>query len=309
MKVYNSIKEFKKNPNAVVTTGTFDGVHVGHRKILERLKEVAARQKGETVILTFYPHPRLVLFPDDSTLKLLNTQEEKILLLEKYGVEHLIVHPFTKEFSRISSLEYVRDILVNSIGTRKLVIGYNHQFGRNREGSFEHLNEYSALYGFDVEEIPAHEMDSVSVSSTKIRKALELGDIKTANKYLGYEYMLTGTVMRGSSLGQTIGFPTANIHVNDRNKLIPGDGVYGVTVRLKDKIYNGMMNIGVRPTVNNQSRKSAEVHIFNFDLEIYDEIITVCFHNRVRDEKKFENINALKKQLEKDKNAVMKLLK
>lgn len=283
-------------------------MHVGHRKILERLKEAAAREKGETVILTFHPHPRLVLFPDESNLKLLNTQEEKIFLLEKYGIEHLIVHPFTKEFSRISSLEYVRDILVNSIGTRQLVIGYNHQFGRNREGSFEHLKEYSSLYGFDVEEIPAQDMDSVKISSTKIRKSLESGDVEVANKYLGYEYMLTGVVMRGSNIGKTIGFPTANIHVSDRNKLIPEDGVYAVTVSLKDKIYNGMMNVGVRPTVNNQSRKSAEVHIFDFDMEIYEQLITVFFRNRVRDEKKFENMDALRGQLEKDKVEVMKML-
>ncbi|MGQ0828089.1 MAG: bifunctional riboflavin kinase/FAD synthetase [Bacteroidota bacterium] len=304
MKVYHHIEDFKNVKNPVVTTGTFDGVHLGHQKIISRLQEVAKKHNGETVLLTFYPHPRMVLFPDDNELKLLNTQQEKIELLEQCGVDHLIIYPFTKEFSRLTSVEFVRNILVNRIGTKRLVIGYNHHFGRNREGSFEHLKEYGNLYGFEVEEIPAQDIDNIEISSTKIRKALQAGDVKGAATFLGHQYTLTGRIVEGKKLGKTIGYPTANIFVDDKYKLIPADGVYAVKVRHKGDIYGGMLNIGNNPTVNGKI-KTIEVNIFDFDKDIYGDEATVYFLERLRDEVKFNGLEELKKQLAKDKkNAV-----
>ena len=303
MKIYHSLEEFGKVKNAVVTTGTFDGVHVGHIKILERLKEIADSVDGETVLLTFFPHPRMVLFSDND-LKLITSQHEKIDLLRKAGVDHLIIHPFSKVFSRLSSVEFVRDVLVNKIGTSRLVIGYNHHFGRNREGSFEHLKEYGPVYGFQVEEICAQDVDAVSVSSTKIRKALESGDLKTAKVYLGHQFQLSGTVVSGENLGNKIGFPTANIQVPDVHKLIPANGVYAVRVLVREKEYLGMLNIGNRPTVKGIS-KTIEVHIINFDASIYGEEITVVFEGWIRNEQKFKNIEALQCQLLKDKQIVL----
>ena len=303
MKIYHSLEEFRKVKNAVVTTGTFDGVHVGHITILERLKEIANSVDGETVLLTFFPHPRMVLFSDND-LKLITSQHEKIDLLRKAGVDHLIIHPFSKVFSRLSSVEFVRDVLVNKIGTSRLVIGYNHHFGRNREGSFEHLKEYGPVYGFQVEEICAQDVDAVSVSSTKIRKALESGDLKTAKVYLGHQFQLSGTVVVGENLGNKIGFPTANIQVLDAHKLIPANGVYAVRVLVREKEYLGMLNIGNRPTVKGIS-KTIEVHIINFNASIYGEEITVVFEGWIRKEQKFKNIEALQCQLLKDKQIVL----
>lgn len=300
MKVYTNLEDFKGVKNPVVTTGTFDGVHLGHQKIISRLKDVAREEKGETVLLTFSPHPRMVLFPDDNELKLLNTLPEKIELLDKYGVDHLIIYPFTKEFSRLTSIEFVRNILVNSIQTKRLVIGYNHHFGRNREGSFEHLKEYGPLYGFEVEEIPAKDIDHIQISSTKIRNALLIGDVKTATDYLGHTYTLTGTVVTGKKLGRTIGYPTANIQVKDQYKLIPGDGVYAVRIKHKNVFYGGMLNIGNNPTVEGKG-KSIEVNIFDFDKVIYGDEATIYFVERLRDEVKFNNLEELKEQLAKDK--------
>lgn len=315
MKVYSNIDDFKaaltsaqpiKNP--VVTTGTFDGVHLGHQKIISRIKDVAKAENGATVLLTFYPHPRMVLFPDDNELKLLSTQQEKIKLLEEYGIDHLIIYPFTKEFSRLTSVEFVRDILVNSIGTKKLVIGYNHHFGRNREGSFEHLKEYGPLYGFDVEEIPAKDIDSIEVSSTKIRTALLIGDVETAHLYLGHQYTLSGKVVAGKKLGRTIGYPTANILVEDKFKLIPADGVYAVKVVNNGQEFDGMLNIGLNPTVPGKGR-SIEVNIFNFDKDIYDQEATIQFIRRLRNEVKFDNLEALKKQLAIDKQNTINIMR
>lgn len=309
VKVYTNIEDFKSIPNPVVTTGTFDGVHLGHQKIISRLKEIAKTENGETVLLTFYPHPRMVLFPDDNELKMLNTQQEKIALLEQYGIDHLIIYPFTKEFSRLTSVEFVRNILVNTIQTKRLVIGYNHHFGRNREGSFEHLKEYGPLYGFDVEEIPAKDIDSIEISSTKIRNALLSGDVKTANNYLGHNFSITGKVVGGKKLGRTIGYPTANIDINDKYKIIPADGVYAVNVIHDGKIFEGMLNIGNNPTVEGKGR-SIEVNIFNFDKEIYGDDATIIFIERLRDEVKFNGLEQLKEQLSKDKeNAIQALSK
>jgi riboflavin kinase/FMN adenylyltransferase len=300
LKVYHSLEEFKKLDNAIVTTGTFDGVHIGHKAILNSLVEFAKKEQGESVLITFFPHPRMVL-QKDLSIKLLNTVSEKIALLNKTGIDHLLVFPFTKEFSRMSSVDFVRDILVNKIGTKKLVIGYDHQFGRNREGSFEHLKEYGPVYGFEVEEISVQDVDSVSVSSTKIRKSLlKYGDVKTANKYLGDYYHLSGTVVSGKRLGTKIGFPTANICIDEDYKLIPKDGVYLVTVEIDKHKYNGMLNIGKRPTVDGYNR-TIEVNIFDFDNVIYNHEIKLCFIDRIRDEQKFDSVESLQTQLGIDK--------
>lgn len=308
LKVYKHINEFKGCPNPVVTTGTFDGLHIGHRTILNRLKEIAQNMHGETVVITFFPHPRMVLFPDNNDLKLIDTIDERIEFLEKEGIDHLIIHPFSKEFSRLSSLEFVREILVNKIGTKKLVIGYNHQFGRNREGSFEHLREFSTLYGFEVEEIPAKLIDDVDVSSTKIRKAIKEGDIKTANTYLNRNFTLSGKVMHGNKIGRDIGYPTANLLVEESYKIIPKNGVYAVIARVNEKSYNAMLNIGYRPTINAESNINIEVHIFDFNETIYDNYIKIEFIDRIRDEIKFNNIEELKIQLHKDKISALELL-
>ena len=307
MKVYNNIEDFKDVKNPIVTTGTFDGVHLGHQKIISRLKDVAQKHQGETVLLTFYPHPRMVLFPEDNDLKLLNSQEEKIKLLEKYGVDHLIIYPFTKEFSRLSSVEFVRNIIVNTIHTKKLIIGYNHHFGRNREGSFEHLKEFGPIYGFEVEEIPAKDIDTIEVSSTKIRNSLSSGDVEVANSYLGHIYSITGKVIKGDQRGRSIGYPTANISIEDKYKLIPADGVYAVNVSLNGKLYGGMLNIGNNPTIEGKGR-SIEVNIFDFDETIYGEDATIFFIKRLRDEVKFAGIDELKNALAIDKQNALKIL-
>ena len=301
MKVFHSIAEFQKVKGAVVTTGTFDGVHVGHRKIIDRLNEIAKKVNGESVLLTFHPHPRMVLFPDDHGLELITTMEEKIQLLEEAGVQNLIIHPFTKEFSRTTSLDFIRDILVDKLGTSVLVIGYDHHFGRNREGSFEHLRESGPLYGFRVEEISVQDVDDVAVSSTKIRKALQDGDVLTASKYLAHRYQLSGTVIHGDKLGRELGYPTANIKVDDETKVIPANGVYACYVYVAGNKFNGMLNIGNRPTVNGQVRR-IEVNIFDFDEGLYGKQISLELKDRIRDEKKFENVEELKTRLAIDKN-------
>ena len=305
MKIYQGISAFKPLNFPVVTTGTFDGVHQGHKIIINRLKEVAKKNSGESVLLTFFPHPRMVLQPDND-LKLLNTIDEKAELLEEAGIDHLIVHPFTKQFSRLTSIEFVRDILVNRLGTKKLVIGYDHHFGRNREGSFEHLSEFGPLYGFGVEEIPAHDVDQVNVSSTKIRNALNEGDMETANTFLGYNYFLNGKVVHGDKLGRKLGFPTANIDTESTYKLIPKKGIYAVEVELNGEIIQGMANIGTRPTVeNNDGTLKIEVHLFDFNADVYEKKLKVIFLKRIRDELKFSSLEALTIAMEKDKRDVM----
>jgi len=307
MKIYRSLVDLPKIKNAVVTQGTFDGVHAAHKVIINRLKELAAEIDGETVVMTFDPHPRLVLYPDDTNLKLLHTLDEKIAALEEAGIDHLVIIPFTKEFSRLSSLQFIRDIIVNQLGTKILVIGYNHRFGKNREGSFENLKEYSELYGFRVVEIPEQDVNDVSVSSTRIRIALLEGDIETANSYLGRNYSVSGMVKAGNKLGRTIGFPTANIFINDKNKLIPANGVYAVNVITGGKKYQGMLNSGYRPTVDGKVH-TIEVNIFDFDENIYDQPLTIEYVDKLRDEIKFHNFDALRNQLEKDKlHAIQKL--
>ena len=307
MKIYEGVEQFSQLNNAIVTAGTFDGVHIGHQKILERLSNLAQQTNGETVLITFWPHPRLVLDPANATIELLTTFSEKAALLEEYGLDHLIKIPFTKEFSRTSSVDFIKNILVDAIGTKKLVIGYDHKFGHNREGSFDALKDNAHQYGFSVEEIPRQDIEHVGVSSSKIRKHLSNGEIHVSNQYLGWDYCLTGKIITGNRLGRTIGFPTANIEVNSLHKLIPSFGSYAVRVTLKGSIYNGMLNIGVRPTVNGE-KQTIEVNIFDFDESIYGEEITVSFVRLIRKETKFESLDALRIQLADDKKAALNML-
>lgn len=296
---YNS-----KNPS-IITIGTFDGVHIGHRKILERLINNAKANGLKSVLLTFFPHPRMVL-QKDSDIKLLNTLDEKIVILEELGLDYLIIHPFTKEFSRLTAIEFVRDLLVNKLNTKKIIIGYDHRFGRNRNANITDLKNFGSTLDFEVEEISAQEIDDVSVSSTKIRNALLQSDIETANSYLGYNYMLNGEVTRGKGLGKTIGFPTANIKILDDYKLIPRNGVYAVQCKVDGIVSPGMMNIGFNPTVDGSSQ-SIEVNLFDVDQDLYNKKIKVEFVAHIRDEHKFDSVNALKNQLQKDKETTLKL--
>jgi riboflavin kinase / FMN adenylyltransferase len=299
MKIYHGIDDFVKLDFAVVTSGTFDGVHLGHQKIFSRVNEIASKHGGESVVLTYWPHPRLVLHPEDESLKLLNTFEEKAALLKEQGIQHLIRIPFTKEFSNLTSEQFIQKILVETIGTKKLVIGYDHHFGKNREGSFEQLKLNGPKYGFEVEEIPRQDVDHVGVSSTKIRQALEKGDIETANHFLGRAYSLTGRVIAGDKIGRLIGYPTANIDVDTKYKLIPMHGIYAVTVEHEQRGYKGMLYIGYRPTING-TRLNVEVNIFDFKKEIYGETITVNFYNLIRGDAKFGDLEQLKIQLKDD---------
>ncbi len=307
MKVHYNIDEIPTIKNAIVSQGTFDGVHLAHKKIIERLKQIASIKNGETVIITFEPHPRIVLLPLDHGLQLLSTLNEKINLLEKAGVDHLIILPFTKEFSRLSSEQFIRNILVNKIKTNTLVIGYDHRFGKNREGSFEHLKNSASLYEFEVEEIPEQDIDDIAVSSTKIRQALLNNDIQTAQKYLGNSYSLEGNVIKGKQLGRTIGYPTANIEVENSYKLIPQDGVYAVWVWYNKARFGGMLNIGNNPTIKDKGR-SIEVNIFNFEKEIYTENLKIEFVSKLRNEEKFDGLDALKNQLNLDKQNAQAIL-
>jgi riboflavin kinase / FMN adenylyltransferase len=304
MRIYYSIDDFSPVKNAVVTSGTFDGVHVGHKKILSRLTEVARKNDGETVVITFWPHPRLVLYPDDKNLRLLNTFEEKAELLKKQGIRHLLRIPFTKEFSQLSSEEFITNMLVDKIGTKKLVIGYDHHFGKNREGSFEQLKQNGPKYGFEVEEIPKQDVDHVTVSSTTIRRSIESADLETANQLLGQPYMLSGRVVKGDQIGRQIGYPTANIEIDSIHKLIPADGIYAVYVRHADAIYKGALYIGNRPTVGG-TKKVIEVNIFNFEKEIYGESLTVEFHKFIRGDVKLNSLEALKHQIAIDKEQAL----
>lgn len=307
MKIYHGIEDFTPLQFAVVTSGTFDGVHVGHQKILARVREIARENKGESVVITFWPHPRMILHPEEASLKLLNTFEEKAELLKKQGIDHLIRIPFTREFSQLSSEDFIRKILVDKIGTKKLVIGYDHRFGKNREGSFSQLKADGPLYGFEVEEIPRQMVDAVGVSSSKVRKALEAGDMDTASHLLGSPYSLTGRVVRGEKLGRLMGFPTANLELEMHHKLVPADGIYAVTVRHDHETYGGMLYIGYRPTVDGKAR-TIEVNIFDFDREIYGELITVFFQQRIRGDIRFNDLEALRQQLHNDRERALKIL-
>lgn len=308
MKIYHNINEFKALQNAVVTIGTFDGVHLGHRKIIERLKELAAEINGETVILTFFPHPRMILHPEDESLKLINTIHEKAALLERLGIDHLIITPFSRDFSNQSPEAYIHDVLINTIGTKKIVIGYDHRFGKDRAGGFNDLLRLSATYGYEVIEIPEQDINDVAVSSTLIRDALLNGAIELANNFLGYPFFITGKVGRGDQIGRTIGYPTANIMIEESYKLIPDDGIFSAKVIVDGVSYKGMAYIGSRPTINGITR-NIEVNIFDFDAKIYGKEISMQFFNYVRGDIKFDGLDALKIQLAKDRDDVLALLK
>ncbi len=308
MQIYTDIQSFSGVKRVVLTTGTFDGVHLGHQVILERLKAIARREEGESVLFTFHPHPRMVLFPHDNDLKLLNTPLEKKELLEKAGLDHLLVVPFSKAFSRIHALDYVRDLLVGQLGVHAMVIGYDHRFGRNREGDIGLLRQLADVYDFQVEEIPAQEIDHVKVSSTKIREALLNGAVDRANALLGYPYMINGTVVKGDQIGRTIGWPTANLGYIDPHKLIPADGVYAITATVAGGEFQGMMSIGVRPTVKEHGERTVEAHLFGLDREIYGDAITVRLHHRLRDELRFASMEKMKDQIARDKEDALKAL-
>ncbi|WP_215226716.1 bifunctional riboflavin kinase/FAD synthetase [Echinicola shivajiensis] len=300
MKIYEGLDHFLPIKNAVVTSGTFDGVHLGHQKILARIRDIADQMDGETVLITFWPHPRLVLHPEEHNLRLLTTFEEKAKLLEKAGIDHLITIPFTKEFSQLTGEEFIQKVLIDKIHTKKLVIGYDHRFGKNREGSFDHLKANIDRYGFELEEISREDVDNVGISSTKIRKALLAGHVAEANEFLGREYELNGIVIKGQQIGRSIDFPTANIHVPSNYKLIPGDGAYVVEVAVEQRIYQAMLNIGNRPTVDGVE-KTVEAHLFDYNDNLYDKQITVYFKDFLRAERKFANLEELKAQLKRDK--------
>jgi riboflavin kinase/FMN adenylyltransferase len=303
LKIIQSITAFNSSEKTIVTIGTFDGIHIGHQKILKNLIRTANNEGKKSVLLTFFPHPRMVLQKENKIL-LLNTIKEKSGLLEKMGLDYLIIHPFSREFSRLTALDFVRDILVNKLNTSRLIIGYDHHFGKNREGNIHQLKEYSLLYDFKVEEIPAQDIDDVSVSSTKIRTALKDGNLKTANNYLGYHYMLNGTVVSGKKLGGTIGFPTANIEIKEPYKLIPKTGVYIIRTYINTILYTGMMNIGFNPTVLGK-HQTIEAHLFDFNEDLYGKEITIEFIYFLREEHKFESVEELVIQLNIDKeNAI-----
>ncbi len=309
MKIHYTLDQFQATA-PVVTIGTFDGLHKGHQAILDKLKNLACEMKGESVVFTFYPHPREVTSPNESSLRLLTTKEEKILLFEKFGIDHLIIYPFSKAFSEMSYADFVREILVEKLGTECLVVGYDHKFGKNREGGFEYLQKCASQYNFRVEKMDALSVQNDNISSTKIRAALQSGDIKRANHYFGHEFSLHGTVVGGKQLGRKLGFPTANIEASDKHKIIPGYGVYAVTVELDSHTYKGMLNIGTRPTFNNNAdNRSIEVNIFDFSDAIYDKHITLNFIDKIRDEKKFDSVDALVEQLKKDKVKALETLR
>jgi len=310
MKLYNSIDEFAAAGinKTIVTTGTFDGVHLGHQSILKRLKELSVKQQAESVLLTFSPHPRTVLFPDGEPMRFLSTFAEKEARLRDAGIQHLIVHPFTMDLAKVSAYNYVRDILVGKLHIKGMVIGHDHRFGRNREGSIKELKEWSPVLGFDVEEIVPFKIGDITISSSKIRRAIAAGDMQTANNFLGYTYSIKSKVVHGLKLGSTeLGYPTANLDIDDKNKIIPGDGIYAVYANYEGKRHKGMMSIGMNPTVEGKGH-SMEVNMFDFNQNIYGKDLEVSFYKKIRNEEKFTGMEALKKQLDKDKEVSLNLL-
>lgn len=307
MIVHTDLKNFNvKNP--VLTIGVFDGVHQGHLSVLSMLKETAFNMDGESVVLTLWPHPRIVLNKDIDSLRLLSNIEEKKYLLSKSGIDHLIVLPFTKEFANLTACEFIEQYLVNQIKVKHLIVGYNHQFGKDRKAGFEFLNECAQKYGFTIEKLEAQSVNEDNISSTKVREFLNYGKLDKANKYLGYQYFISGNVVEGNQIGRKIGFPTANIKIPEPYKQIPKDGVYAVEVKINGEGYFGMLNIGTRPTIDMDNKaRNMEVHIFDFEQKIYNQTITVSFVKRIRDEKKFNGLDELTYQLHNDKVEIMNL--
>ena len=306
LKIFHSINDFRSTKKTILTLGTFDGVHIGHKKILKKVIQGTANEKYESLVLTFFPHPRMVL-QEDSGLQLLNTIDEKIDLLAEIGLENLVIHPFDETFSRLTAEDFVKTILVDRFHIQKIIIGYDHRFGRNRTADIDDLIAFGKKYNFEVEQISVQEINEISVSSTKIRNALLEGNMTLANDYLGYAYFLTGTVVKGKQLGRTINFPTANLNIKANYKLIPQNGVYIVESTINQKTVFGMMNIGFNPTVKGQNQ-SIEIHYFDFDADLYEQKIRVSILQRIRSEQKFESVDLLKEQLEKDKKATLHYL-
>jgi riboflavin kinase/FMN adenylyltransferase len=300
MRIFEGIESLGEIKNPVVTIGTFDGVHLGHQKIIEQLNLEAAKNGGESVLLTFDPHPRIVLFPENHNVKLIQTLDEKFQVLEKFDLKNVVLIPFTTEFSELSAIDFIEQILVGNLKAKKVVIGYDHQFGRNREGNIHFLKSVSEKYGFEVIEISAKSIDEINISSTKIRDSLLLGDVQTAKLFLSRPYEISGTVVKGNQLGRTLGFPTANVKVDSELKLVPANGVYAVQVKIDGKMHFGVMNIGTKPTVNSSNEKSLEVHIFDFNKVIYGDIITVFMEKHIRNEQKFANLDELKRAISND---------
>ena len=301
MKVYYQLEDFKLPKKTTITTGTFDGVHIGHRTIINQLNKLAAETGTESVLLTFWPHPRKVLFPDGDPIELINTIDEKIKLLRDTGLQHLIIYPFSKEFSRLTAQDFVRNILVDKLKLKEFVIGYDHQFGRNREGNVQQLRELGSLYNFNITQINAQTLDEVNISSTKIRNAIKQGDVALANSYLNYNFQITGKVVKGKQLGRTIGFPTANLDLGLVDKILPKNGVYSCFAVVNNQKLKGMLNIGLNPTVENSSKIKIEVNLFDFNGNLYGQEIQLQVINRLRDEQKFKSTDSLTLQLKKDK--------
>ena len=307
MKVIHNISAFPKLDNVVVTNGTFDGCHIGHQKILHQLKESAKAINGKTVVLTYWPHPRIVLGTANDNFKLLYTIEERIELLKSFKIDYLVIIEFTKEFASQTSKEFIDNIVIKGLNTRKLIIGYNHRFGKNREGGFDYLTQNSDKFPFEIEEISKQVIDDEGISSTKIRRALAEGNVKLASSYLNSNFSLQGNVVKGNQIGRTINFPTANIELDSTHKIIPKDGVYAVKVFHDNTEYKGMMNIGFKPSLD-ENKHTIEVNIFNFNQEIYDHNIKIEFISRIRDEEKFNDLQGLKNQLEIDKKICLDIL-
>ncbi len=299
LKLYNSINLFHSSKKTVITLGTFDGVHLGHQSILDKIKKASSDKKCESVVLTFFPHPRMVL-QQDLTIKLLNTIDEKATLLEKFGIDNLIIHPFDEVFSSLSAEAFVKEILVDALNIHKIIIGYDHRFGKNRSADINDLISFGKKYNFEVEQIEPKEVNEIAISSTKIRKALVEGNIKLANQYLGYTYFISGRVVEGKKIGRTIGFPTANIEIAESYKLLPKNGVYIVSSKIENLLYFGMMNIGKNPTLG-ENQQSVEVHFFNINEDIYNKNLEISVLKYIRSEQKFDSLELLKQQLEKDK--------
>ena len=307
MQIYRHLDEYIKPQYPIVTIGTFDGVHIGHKMILERIVNLARERNGEVVLLTFYPHPRKVIFGETENLELLSTLDEKISLMRKFGVDHLVIQPFTLDFSKMEYDDFVRDILVKQLGVKRLVIGYDHQFGHQRKGSMKTLEQMAPALGFEVEEIPEQDIDAIAVSSTRIRKALRQGEVEIAAQLLGYNYQITGRVVEGNKLGRTLGFPTANIQCDDPDKLVPANGIYAVKVDVEGVQHNGALSIGHRPTFDNGAR-TIEVHILGFDDDIYGQEITLHFKHYLRPELKFHSAEELIRQMQLDVEKCLVLL-
>ena len=306
MKIYRSIEDYDEDKRSVVTIGTFDGIHLGHQEILSRLIKSSKNKDLNSVVLTFFPHPRIILNKYNE-VKMIDTLDEKIIHLNEIGIDSLIIHPFDRNFSLLSANQFIKDFLVDKLKIKHIIIGYDHRFGKGREASVTDLKNYANDYDFTVEEIKAQEIEKITVSSTKIRNSINQGDIKTTEKYLGRYFNLTGKVVKGDGLGKKINYPTANIFIKETYKIIPKDGVYLVETIIKDELFNGMMNIGHRPTIG-KNVKSIEVHLFNFNEDIYGKVISIKMISKIRDEKKFSSIQALKEQLVKDENYCLKLI-